>query len=101
MWRSSGRLSQLLISWSKQPELAFRAVNARPDVGLLLPCNVTVEEVEAGSIVRIVDAGQSMDMGDLAKTSEISDLATDDGSRLQRVAPRLRQERQREVGVAQ
>lgn len=83
------------------PKLAFRAVHARPDVGLLLPCNVTVEEVETGSIVRIVDAGQMMDMGDLAKTPEISDLAMDAGDRLQRVASRLREERKREAGVSQ
>ncbi|MDW4551655.1 DUF302 domain-containing protein [Defluviimonas sp. D31] len=75
------------------PKLAFQAVNARPDVGLLLPCNVTVEEVETGSIVRIVDAGQMMDMGDLSKTPEISELATDAGDRLSRVASRLQQER--------
>jgi uncharacterized protein (DUF302 family) len=71
------------------PKLAFRAVNARPDVGLLLPCNVTVEEAESGSIVRIVDAGQMLDMGDLAKTPEISELATDAGHRLKRVVSTL------------
>ncbi|WP_353474671.1 DUF302 domain-containing protein [Salipiger sp. H15] len=72
------------------PGLAHRAVTARPDVGLLLPCNVTVEEAPGGALVRLVDAGQMMGMGDLGQVPEITELAADAGARLARVAEALR-----------
>ncbi|WP_226576270.1 DUF302 domain-containing protein [Acuticoccus sediminis] len=71
------------------PRLARTAVTARPEVGLLLPCNVVVEEQGAGALVRIVDAGQMMAMGDLATTPEIAELARDAGAKLGRVADAL------------
>ena len=38
------------------PGLAHRALSERPQAGLLLPCNVTVESLEeGGSRVRIID----------------------------------------------
>ncbi len=38
------------------PRLAFRAVSVHPEIGLLLPCNVTVEEDDDRSVtVRITD----------------------------------------------
>ena len=69
-----------------KPKLAHTAVTARPDVGLLLPCNVTVEEAPGGAVVRIVDAGAMMGVGDLGGVPEIQELAQDAGARLGRVA---------------
>ena len=37
------------------PTLAHQAVGIDPDVGLLLPCNVVLREVEGGTEVRFLD----------------------------------------------
>ncbi|QEW22983.1 hypothetical protein LA6_005219 [Marinibacterium anthonyi] len=71
------------------PGLAHKAVTARPEVGLLLPCNVTVEDAGAGSVVRIVDAGMMMGTGDLGDTPEIAELARDASARLAKVVAAL------------
>ncbi|MFV0360500.1 DUF302 domain-containing protein [Tropicimonas sp.] len=71
------------------PNLALKAVTARPDIGLLLPCNVTVEQAGQDCIVRIVDAGVMMQSGDLSGTPEIAEVASDAVERLTKVAAKL------------
>ena len=65
------------------PALANQAMNAEPDIGVLLPCNVIVREEEDGgitvtfmdpeSVLRLVDRG------------EVQPLAEEVKSRLERV----------------
>lgn len=63
------------------PPLAHKALSLSPEVGLLLPCNVTVEEVDStNSLVRIANPAMmvlsSSNAGD-AGMQEVANLATE------------------------
>jgi uncharacterized protein (DUF302 family) len=73
------------------PPLAYRALSSAPEVGLLLPCNVTVEaRPEGGSLVRLVNPDLLLSAGRLADQPELQEIATDARRRLERVADSLR-----------
>lgn len=63
------------------PRLAHAALSASPEVGLLLPCNVTIRRAEGRTIVQAVDPGALLRTatGDQA---ELADTAADAGTRL-------------------
>jgi uncharacterized protein (DUF302 family) len=72
------------------PQLAHRALLAVPEVGLLLPCNVTVEETAGTeSLVRIIDPIVMMESGGLGESEALKTVATEARERLQRVAESL------------
>lgn len=78
-----------LILGACNPPLAHRALLAAPETGLLLPCNVTVAEVEPGRIaVSIVDPQAMLGVIDLPALSEV---AAEAGARLARVAAALQE----------
>jgi uncharacterized protein (DUF302 family) len=65
------------------PPLAKRALEAEPTIGLLLPCNVTVREDEAGQIhVDFMDPGT---MSQLTTSPELAKVAGEVREKLQRV----------------
>jgi len=72
------------------PSLAHRALIQDPVVGLLLPCNVTVEE-DAGdrSVVRFANPEAILTIGGLQEDSIISEVAREARARLERVADAL------------
>jgi len=65
------------------PTLAHRALAASLDVGLLLPCNVTVYEEGDGSVVTAVDPKDLL--GSLAADPETHAVAVEAGTKLRRV----------------
>lgn len=72
------------------PPLAYAAVSADPNVGLLLPCNVTIEESGAGSsTVRLTDPLAMLGSAPGGLSPAIRDVATDAHARMQRVAAAL------------
>ncbi|HEB97698.1 MAG TPA: DUF302 domain-containing protein [Sedimenticola thiotaurini] len=72
------------------PPLAHQALQAEPDIGLLLPCNVVVREDEAGAVtVSFMDPEAVLSLVD---REEIAELAGEVRQRLQRVRQSLQQD---------
>lgn len=69
------------------PPLAHRALSMAPEVGLLLPCNVTVSEVEPG--VNEVALADPLAMLDLVGVADLRPVAEEARARLERVAAQL------------
>ncbi len=68
------------------PPLAHRALSAAPDVGMLLPCNVTVAEEEDGILVSIIDP---LSMMGFMVDPALDEVAKEANERLIRVAQAL------------
>ena len=71
------------------PPLAHKALSSRPDAGLMLPCNVIVEETEGGTLVRIVDPAAMLQAGGLAGDPVLAEVGAEAEDRLKRVAAAL------------
>ncbi len=71
------------------PPLAHKALQAEPDIGLLLPCNVVVrQETEGRVTVAFIDA---MVMMEMVKNPEVQAVAKDAELRLRRACESLSQ----------
>jgi len=68
------------------PHLGYRALQAEPAVGLLLPCNVIVYEEEGGSVVSIVDP---LVMMQVSSNAVLCDVAQEAHAKLTRVRDAL------------
>ncbi|HEY8484346.1 MAG TPA: DUF302 domain-containing protein [Longimicrobiales bacterium] len=69
------------------PALAHQALQAEPDIGLLLPCNVVVREADTGRTV--VEALDPVVQLELAGNAALRPLAEEARARLQRVVARV------------
>lgn len=67
------------------PPLAHRALLSDPLVGLLLPCNVTVEETAEGSLVSIINPEAMLGVQPLSTDEQIREVASEARTRLNRV----------------
>lgn len=68
------------------PPLASRALDAEPEIGLLLPCNVVVAEREGGTWVGAVNPQSLVQLSDSGDLQAVADEAD---ARLRRVLERL------------
>jgi uncharacterized protein (DUF302 family) len=73
------------------PPLAHKALQNEPLVGLMLPCNVTVEETEDGALVNLINP-QAMILSHpmLGDNPTLKEVADDAHARLSRVAASLK-----------
>jgi uncharacterized protein (DUF302 family) len=64
------------------PPLAHRALSAEPEIGLLLPCNVTVRQAAGRTVVQAVDPAQLLKMAGGGSGGELAAVAGDASARL-------------------
>ncbi|MBW2260602.1 MAG: DUF302 domain-containing protein [Deltaproteobacteria bacterium] len=70
------------------PPMAHKALLAEPEIGLLLPCNVVVQELEDGSGVSI-SLVDPMVMFGVVESSELASVAEDVAGKLENVLSRI------------
>lgn len=81
-----------LIIGACNPVLAHQALSLLPESGLLLPCNVTVEEAElGGSLVRIINPAAMFDA--LGEQPALQPIADEAARLLHQAAAELRSSR--------
>ena len=68
------------------PQLAHRALQAEPGIGLLLPCNVAVWTEEGGTVVSIA---KPTAMFEIVGRDDVRPIAEDAEARLRRALDRL------------
>jgi uncharacterized protein (DUF302 family) len=68
------------------PPLAHRALSHNAEVGLMLPCNVTVEAKDTGgALVRVANPRTYMEVGKFHEDSELRNIADEARAKLLRV----------------
>ena len=73
------------------PPLAHKALQHEPLVGLMLPCNVTVEETEDGSLVNLLNPkAMLLSHPMMGYNTTLIEVAEDAYARLSRVANKLK-----------
>jgi len=65
------------------PPLASRAIDAEPSIGLLLPCNVVVRELDGGKVR--VEAMDPVSVLNLVDNEKVDEIAQEVRRRLERV----------------
>lgn len=84
--KTGKQMGRYVILGACNPELAGRALDAEPQVGVLLPCNVVVRETPTAVVVEAMDPGV---MATLVGTDAIRPIADDARRRVGSALERL------------
>ena len=75
-----------LILGACNPPLAHRALQIEPQIGVMLPCNVTIEAVDSTTVVRFANPEAMLTMGVENKSEDLIIVANEARRRIERVA---------------
>lgn len=70
-------IEPMLILGACNPNYAFRALNAEPSIGLLLPCNVVIRKTDAGVVVEIINPQMMAQITEGPEMAKIADEVTE------------------------
>lgn len=73
--KTGKEMARYVIVGACNPQLAGRALDAEPQVGVLLPCNVVVRESDGGVVVEAMDPGVMATLVDTAAIRPIAEEA--------------------------
>lgn len=73
------------------PPLTHRALVTDPTVGVMLPCNVTVEEIDGEILVSLANPEGMLMLGMLKDNPAMQEVAREANDRIQQVAMHLRE----------
>lgn len=82
-------MAPYIIMGACNPNLASRALELEPEIGLLLPCNVVVRTVEEGSRVEVADPKAMLG---IVGSEQLNSIAEEAGRRLHRAIDSLNKE---------
>lgn len=71
------------------PPLAHRALSTEPQIGVMLPCNVTLEQQESHVLVSIANPEAMLTTGDLGENASLCNVAAEARARLLEVQKAL------------
>lgn len=71
------------------PPLAHRALSSDPLVGVMLPCNVTIEETNGEILVSLANPEGLLTAGSMGENPTMKDIAREATERIERVASHL------------
>ncbi len=78
-----------LILGACNPPLAHRALQAEPEIGVMLPCNVTIEQGDPSTIVRLANPEFMLNVGIRQDSRNLREVAAEARQRIERVAASL------------
>jgi uncharacterized protein (DUF302 family) len=71
------------------PHLAHRALMTDPAVGVMLPCNVTIEEADGEILVSLANPEGMLTAGDLGSNPAMQEIALEANDRIKQVVVHL------------